>query len=39
MTAQPDSTRNYYFRLSSCQTAPIKDALEKEGFEVLEAMD
>lgn len=39
MTAQPDRTRNYYFRLSSCETAPIKNALEKEGFEVLEAMD
>lgn len=39
MTARPNSTRKYYFRLSSCDTTIIKDALEKQGFEVLEAMD
>jgi acetoin utilization protein AcuB len=39
MTAKEDSKRSYYFRLSSCKTAVIKDALEQQGFEVLEAMD
>ena len=31
--------RVYYFRLSTCKTAPIRKALEKEGYQVLEAMD
>ena len=31
--------RVYYFRLSTCKTAPIRQALEKEGYQVLEAMD
>ncbi|HDI59260.1 MAG TPA: CBS domain-containing protein [Desulfobacteraceae bacterium] len=31
--------RVYYFRLSTCKTAPIRRALEKEGYQVLEAMD
>ncbi len=39
MTAQLANKRTYYFRLSSCKTAIIKKALEKEGFEVLDAMD
>jgi acetoin utilization protein AcuB len=39
MTAKEDGKRSYYFRLTSCKTAVIKDALEQEGFEVLEAMD
>lgn len=38
MTQQADK-RIYYFRLSACQTAIIKKALEKEDFEVLAAMD
>ena len=39
MTDKEDSKRSYYFRLSSCKTAVIKDALEQQGFKVLEAMD
>jgi acetoin utilization protein AcuB len=39
MTEKKDSKRNYYFRLSSCKTGVIKNALEQQGFEVLEAMD
>jgi acetoin utilization protein AcuB len=39
MTAQEPSKRVYYFRLSVCDTNVIKKALEKEGFEVLDAMD
>lgn len=31
--------RVYYFRLSACKTTPIRQALEKEGYQVLEAMD
>lgn len=31
--------RTYHFRLSPCKTAPIREALEKEGFKVMEAMD
>jgi acetoin utilization protein AcuB len=38
MTQQTDK-RIYYFRLSACQTAVIKEALEKEDYEVLAAMD
>jgi acetoin utilization protein AcuB len=38
MTQQADK-RIYYFRLSACQTAVIKEALEKEDYEVLAAMD
>jgi hypothetical protein len=39
MTAKEDGKRSYYFRLTSCKTEVIKDALEQEKFEVLEAMD
>ena len=39
MTPQPASKRIYYFRLSACKTDIIKKALEKEGFEVIDAMD
>jgi acetoin utilization protein AcuB len=39
MTVQDSSKRVYYFRLSVCKTEIIKKALEKEGFEVLAAMD
>lgn len=38
----PQRTRKkktYYFRLSACKTEVIKAALEKEGFEVVDAMD
>ncbi|MGD8522755.1 MAG: CBS and ACT domain-containing protein [Desulfobacterales bacterium] len=38
MTQQADK-RIYYFRLSACKTAIIKEALEKEEYEVLAAMD
>ena len=38
-TARQTSKRIYYFRLSACKTDTIKSALEKEGFEVLHAMD
>ncbi len=38
MTRQEDK-RVYYFRLSACETAGIKAALEKEKFEVLAALD
>jgi acetoin utilization protein AcuB len=31
--------RVYYFRLSTCKTAPIRQALEEAGYQVLEAMD
>ncbi len=36
---QISGKRVYYFRLSPCQTHTIKNALEKNSFEVLEAMD
>ena len=39
MTGQESSKRIYYFRLTSCDTGPIKSALEKEGYNVLDAMD
>ena len=39
MTAQDGSKRVYYFRLSACKTKTIREALEREGFEVLAAMD
>ena len=38
MTRQDDK-RVYYFRLSTCETAGIRAALEKEKFEVLAALD
>ena len=38
MTRQ-ENKRVYYFRLSACETAGIKAALEKEKFEVLAALD
>lgn len=31
--------RTYLFRLSPCKTAPIRYALEKKGFKVVEAID
>jgi acetoin utilization protein AcuB len=39
MTAQQSKKRSYYFRLRECRTSAIKAALEKEGFEVVMAMD
>ncbi len=39
MATQQTDKRIYYFRLSACKTDIIKNALEKEGFEVLDAMD
>ena len=39
ITAERSKKRTYYFRLSPCKTDVIKKALEKEGFEVVEAMD
>jgi len=39
MTADHPGQRGYYFRLAACQTAHIKKALEKQGYEVLAALD
>lgn len=39
VTPQRSRKRTYYFRLTACKTAGIKKALEKEGFEVVNAMD
>jgi len=39
MTGQEASKRVYYFRLAPCKTDVIRSKLEKEGFEVLNAMD
>jgi acetoin utilization protein AcuB len=38
-TAQQTGRKIYFFRLGACKTAAIKKTLEKEGYEVLEAMD
>ena len=39
MTADQTDQRVYYFRLAACKTANIKKALEKQGYEVLAALD
>lgn len=39
MAGELKARKIYYFRLSVCQTDKICSALEKEGFEVLDAMD
>lgn len=39
LTAKQSLKRTYYFRLSSCNTEIIKIALEREGFEVVAAID
>jgi acetoin utilization protein AcuB len=39
MTAQKASKREYYFRLLPCNTEIIKQALEKDGYQVLHVMD
>ena len=39
MTAQQTGKRIYYFRLAACKTDGIKKALQKQGYEVLAAMD
>ncbi len=38
-TAQQTGQQIYFFRLGACDTGAIKKTLEKEGYEVLEAMD
>ena len=38
-TAQQTDRKIYFFRLGACKTGAIKKTLEKEGYEVLEAMD
>ncbi|MBI9083438.1 MAG: CBS domain-containing protein [Desulfobacterales bacterium] len=39
MTQRREHGRIYAFRLAACKTGDIRKALEKEGFEVMEAMD
>ena len=39
LMAQQTQKRTYYFRLVACKTDIIKNALEREGFEVVAAMD
>ncbi len=39
ITAERSKKRTYYFRLSPCKTDVIKKALEKEGYEVVSALD
>ena len=39
MTAEQIRKRTYYFRLSPCKIDIIKNALEKEGFEVVAALE
>jgi len=39
MTAQKASKREYYFRLLPCNTEVIRQALEKEGYQVLQVMN
>ena len=39
MTAEQTGQRVYYFRLAACKTAKIKKALQKQGYEVLAALD
>jgi acetoin utilization protein AcuB len=39
LTSLKSPKRTYYFRLSPIKTEIIKDALEREGFEVVAAMD
>jgi acetoin utilization protein AcuB len=39
MTTEKSGKRIYYFRLAACKTAPIKKALQIQGYEVLAAMD
>jgi len=38
-TAQQTGRQIYFFRLGACKTKAIKKTLEKEGYEVLAAMD
>ena len=39
MTDDQSGQRVYYLRLAACKTAGIKKALQKEGYEVLAALD
>lgn len=36
---QRGKRRTYLFRLSPCKTGPIREALEKKGFKVVDAID
>ncbi|MEW6666650.1 MAG: CBS and ACT domain-containing protein [Thermodesulfobacteriota bacterium] len=36
---QKGRRRTYHFRLSPCKTGPIREALEKKGYRVVEAID
>lgn len=38
-TARQTGQQIYYFRLAACKTDKIKKALEKQGYEVMAAMD
>ena len=38
-TARQTGQQIYYFRLAACKTNKIKKALEKQGYEVMAAMD
>lgn len=39
MTAQRSARRSYFFRLTPCDTLPIRQALEKNGFAVQAVME
>ncbi len=39
MAGQQSGHRTYYFRLTACDTAGIRTALENDGYHVLDAMD
>jgi acetoin utilization protein AcuB len=39
MTAQKASKREYFFRLLTCNTEVIRQALEKDGYQVLHVMN
>ena len=39
MTTQRTGKRIYYFRLAACKTAGIREALQKQGYQVVAAMD
>lgn len=39
MTAQRSAERTYFFRLTPCDTLPIRQALEKSGFDVQTVME
>lgn len=39
MAANKSGIRTYYFRLAACKTGTITQALSREGFKVIDAMD